>query len=207
MSKYDHEYFFITNPMDRQDLPSLTPDKNTENREFRFERQPVGSAPLVFLNGASDYQKKIGVRAVKSPPRILFDGSNIVVDDSIRSSLVGLEIPNMLLHPAIYIHDDGKWHEEYWYMTFTDTFNCWDMDRSTYYPEPMTLGGKESYGVYTYSLNTALLDRTPLESRLLFEMGGTTDGKVVCHQSIAGLFAGGRNAGADLVSVADFGRV
>lgn len=207
MNEYDQEYYFVVSPMDREDLPTLTPDVNTENRQFRFIRQPVGSPPLVFFNGAGDYQKKLGVVVVKTPPKILFDGSNPVVDDSIREKLLNYEIPNMYLHPAIYIHDDGKWYENYWYMTFTSTFDCWDRQNSTYFPDPMTLGGEDSFGVYTYSLNKELLDNIPLENRLLFEMGGTTDGKVVCNKKLFRIFAGSGDTGTAVIKVGDFGRV
>jgi hypothetical protein len=188
-------------------LPSLTPDENTADRQFRFMRQPVGSAPLMFFNGGRDYQKKIGDKPLKVPPRILFDGSNLVVDDAIREALLNIDIPNMYLHPAVYIHDDSKWYEGYWYMTFTEPFDCWDKKNSTYYPDPMTLGGEESYGVYTYSLNEDLLNKTSEENRLLFEMGGTTDGMVVCHQKLSPLFSGKGDTGADVIRVADFGKV
>lgn len=205
MNKYDHEYYFVTSPMDREELPSLTPDKNTQYRQFRFMRQPFGSAPLVFFNGAGDYQKKLGVRVVNVPPNILFDGSNLVVDNGIREGLLNYDINNMSLHPAIYIHDDGKWYENYWYMTFTEQLDCWDRKNSTYDPEPMTLGG-ESYEVYTYSLNQQLLDRIPAEDRLLFKMGGTTEGLVVFHQELFSLFAGNGDTSASMVKVAEFGK-
>jgi hypothetical protein len=127
MNKYDQEYYFVRSPMNREDLPSLTPEKNTRDRQFRFMCQPVGSAPLTFFNGAGDYQKKLGVKVIMvPPPPILFDGSNLVVDSAIREELLNTDIPNMYLHPAVYIHDDGKWYEDYWYMTFTEHFDCWD---------------------------------------------------------------------------------
>lgn len=58
MPKYDDEYYFVRSPRGRDELPELTPKKNTINRDFRFNPQPQGSAPLIFFNGASDYQKK-----------------------------------------------------------------------------------------------------------------------------------------------------
>ncbi|NRR30300.1 hypothetical protein HSX11_08870 [Oxalobacteraceae bacterium] len=49
MSIYDGEYYFIEKSEKSEKLPSLTPDENTEDRNFRFDRQPFGSPPLVFL--------------------------------------------------------------------------------------------------------------------------------------------------------------
>ena len=155
-----------------QGTPSLTHDDNTAERQFRFMQQPLGAAPLIFFNGGRDYQKKLGERPLKIPPRILFDGSNPVVDSAIREKLLNYDIPNMFLHPAVYIHDDDKWYEDYWYMTFTKQFDCWDRKKSVYYSEPMTLGGSLSYEVSQYSLSEKILDEIPVENRLLFEMGG-----------------------------------
>jgi hypothetical protein len=203
MNKHDQEYYFVRSPIDREDLPSLTPDENTEDRQFRFKSQPLGSAPLVFYNGAGDYQKKLGVKVVKVPPKILFDGANPVVDGAIREKLLSYDIPNMFLHPAVYIHDDGKWYENYWYMTFTEQFDCWDRKNSTYDPDPMTLGGI-SYEIYTYSLNQTLLDGISIQDRLLFKMGGTTDGRVVCHQKLLRLFPGNGDSGAWIQPITEY---
>lgn len=187
--------------MGRNDLPRLSPDKNTQDP--RLMRQSDGSAPLVFLNGASDYQKKLGVKVIETPPPILFDGSNPVVDDSIRQELLNYDIPNMYLHPAVYIHDDGQWHENYWHMTFTEEFDCWDRTNSTYDPEPMTLDG-EAYEVYTYSLDETIINNTPSENRLLFKMGGTTEGLVICHQKLFALFAGNGDTGAWVQPISEY---
>lgn len=51
MSKYDQDYFSIVKDTKDERLPELAATDNTENRQFQFARQPVGSAPLVFTNG------------------------------------------------------------------------------------------------------------------------------------------------------------
>lgn len=196
MSKYNNEYFFIRQPRNSDHLPFLCPDINTEDRTFRFEAQPPGSPPLVFFNGWKKENLQQGIRDVAT--KILFNGSNLVVDTSIREKLIPLEVPNLFLHPAIYIDDRDNWHENYWYMTFTQQFDCWDRTHSVYVKEPVRLGGFELYSVYSYSLNEALLDKTPLNQRLLFEMGSTQDGMVVCHKSIMRIFI---DEGAKLVPI------
>lgn len=30
------------------------------------------------------------------------------------------------MFPAVYIHNDGEWYEDYWLLGFTDEFDCWD---------------------------------------------------------------------------------
>ena len=187
MNDYDQQYYFIR-LADNDGLPFLTPDVNTEDREFRYQRQAMGSPPLVFFNGSKEFQQKRHIPSVKVPPDILFEGSNLVVCSRIREALLEFDIAHLHMHPAIYIHDDGKWHEDYWYMTFTEQFDCWDRVNSTYEEEPLEMGGMKMHSVYTYSLNKELLDKIPLEKRLLFEMGGTQDGYTVCHRSLLRLF-------------------
>lgn len=201
MNKYDNEYYFILKSPNGDSHPSLTPDINTEDRTFRYEEQPMGSPPLVFFNGGHDYQKKLGIVGIKNPPTILLEGSNLLVPSSIRESLLQQDIRNLHMHPAIYIHDDKKWYEDYWYMTFTDMFDCWDRDNSSYDDEPLELGGFTMYSVYTYSLNTTVLDDRPLPQRLLFKMGGTLDGYIVCHKSMKRLFI---NEGVQLTPIAEY---
>ena len=58
------------------------------------------------------------------------------------------------------------------------------------------------FEVYTYSLNDEMLEGIPFQERKLFKMGGTTEGLVSVHRSLAGLFEG---SGAVLVPIADYG--
>jgi hypothetical protein len=64
--------------------------------------------------------------------------------------------------------------------------------------------GEKDYDVYEYVLNKELLDKTPLEQRLLFKMGGTLEAFVFCHESIAVLFRRGMPNGARLVLASDY---
>lgn len=108
------------------------------------------------------------------------------------------------MHSAIYIHDDEKWHEDYWFLTFTERFDCWDRTNSSYDPEPIEFGGYRLYEIYSYSFNQEAVSRVPLEHRLLFKMGGTTEGLVVCHKTLAPLFRSSENNGARLVFVPEY---
>jgi hypothetical protein len=205
MRTYDQEYYFIRSASN-DSHPTLTPDKNTEDRRFRFEAQPFGSPPLVFFNGAMEYQKKLHISVIENPPEILFDGADMLVPNRIRKELLALDIQNLYMHPAVYIHDDGKWFEHYWYLTFTDRFDCWDRNTSTYDQEepPIRLGGFELHQVYTYSFNKELLDKTPLEQRLLFNIGGALDAFTVCHENILSLFNAGDKSGTKLTLISDY---
>ncbi len=202
MTDYDSEYFFIRKPRREPKYPFLVPDKNTEGRRYRYEKQVPGSAPLVFTNGNKDDNKNAGVTSVT--PDILFAGADMVVRGEIREKLLPLEIPNLSIHPAIYIDDKDQWHEDYWYLTFTEDFDCWDRDISEYDKEDSVDfdDGDELIQVYSYRLNGKLMDATPLKERTLFKMGGDLNGYPCCHKSVRALFSG-VNAGTMLVCLSD----
>ncbi len=202
MNEYNKQYYFITLPKNSDHLPSLLPDLNTEDRRFRFEVQPMGSAPLVFHNAWKEDDKKDNVKDVAAD--FLFDGSNFMARTPVREALLNFNIHHLDMHPAIYIDDQGKWHEDYWYLTFTERFDCWDRNNSTYEDDPVEMGGFTLYGIYTYSLDKELLDRIPLENRLLFKIGGALSAFIVCHESISNLFYTGDNCGTKLTLISDY---
>ena len=199
MTTYNADYFFIRKPKEREDIPSLTPDNNTVNRHYSYEKEAEGSPPLVFFNGAKDFQQNKGITAIQ-PSSVLFDGVDIAVTTDIRRELLKLTIPDMYTHPAIYIHDDGEWHENYWYLTFEKPFDCWDRENSDYDPEPDGFGDETYYEVTHFSLDSERLNNIPLNQRLLFKMGGASDAFITCHKSIKHLF---ECEGVRLVAIAD----
>ena len=201
MSKYNEQYYFIRRLKDNDAIPFLTPDENTAGRHYDYKAQPVGSAPLVFHNGFKERSLKKGI--VGLVPDILFAGSDMVVKSAIRQKLLLVDIPRLHMHSAIYIDDKDNWHEDYWYLTFTDPFDCWDRETSEYDDEDDGDDDDDpSYEVYRFSLNTDLLDKTPLRDRLLFKMGGQTSEFAVCHESILSIF---RASGAKIIPIRDYG--
>ncbi|NVM79945.1 hypothetical protein FHW83_005787 [Duganella sp. SG902] len=199
----DNEYYFIRKPDDDR-LPFLVPDENTEDRCFRFEPQPQGSPPLVFHNGWRDLQRKNKIVGVT--PDILFAGADLVVRDAIRERLLEHRIPSMHMHPVVYIDNAGQWHEDFWYLTFADRFDCWDRTTSEFDEEspPIRLGGFQLQEVYTYCLDEELMRQTPLDNRRLFKMGGDLNAFVVCHSSLSHIFRGNGTSGASLMAIADY---
>lgn len=201
MSDYEQQYYILTRP-NKDNIPYLTPDMNTAAREFSYERQPVGSPPLVFINGWKDRNLAEGVKDSVKP--ILFHGTDLVVNTAIRDSLLEFTVPDMHMHPAIYIDDRNDWHEDYWYLTFTKLFDCWDRSKSETSPAYSKAKHDKDYEVIVYEFDKDLLDKTPLENRLLFKMGGTRTAPVFCHESIAGIFRRDLPNGAKLTLVADY---
>ena len=204
MSELDQEYYLIMREPGRDNLPSLTPVANTQNRDFRYARQPMGSAPLFFFNGFKERHAKRGIAPLSTPPRILFSGHNPLVPDEAREILLGLDIPGLLMHPAVYIHDDDHWYENYWFLAVEERFDCWDRKNSvTVKSPPIQLGGFELFGVNHFSLNKDLMLKTPLKNRLLFQMGGVTEPFFVCHQSLYRLF-NSLDGGIELVRLDEY---
>ena len=203
MADWDNEYFFVLKPKgDRS--PFLVPDVNIEGKSFGFERQPFGSPPLVFTNGWRDENKKKGIFAEATD--IVFSGSDLVVRSSIREKLLQLDIPGLVMEPAVFIDDTDNWHKDYWYLTFTDRFDCWDRESSEYDEDtpPMMVRGKPKYAVATYSLDRELMDKTPLQDRLLFKMGGASRRLSCVTRASRRSSVGGGESGARLVAVADY---
>lgn len=201
MNDFDSEYFFIRKPKKSPKIPFLVPDENTVGRRFRFEAQPIGSAPLVFHNADKDENMRAGI--VAETPDVLFSGSSVLVRTAIREKLLLLDVPHLSMHPAIYIDDKDKWHEDYWFLTFTEDFDCWDRENSEYDDEAIEVGGTELFQVYSYRLNSSILATTPLQDRLLFKMGGDVHGFICCHKSLRSTFGAGGKSGAHLECISD----
>jgi hypothetical protein len=200
MSAFDKDYYIILSP-DDDSIPTLAPDVDTAKKPFTYAVLPLGGKPLIFENGALDWQLEHDVTPMDPPPNILFYGSNLIVCDEISDKLWNLEIPNLAIQAAIYIDHKKKWYENYWFLTFTAEFDCWDREHSKHHSEPISDTDPPMYEVSKYSLNERLLEKTPLSERLLFKMGGTTAGEKFVHKSIADIF---RVEGVDLVLVEDY---
>ncbi|QYF95417.1 hypothetical protein KY495_09825 [Massilia sp. PAMC28688] len=199
---FDDEYYFIRKNETNKCLPSLEPDTNTAERRYWYRPQPMTSPPLVFSNGWRTEFKEQGIKEELAD--ILFEGSNFIVRDPIRHAILKLDLPDLHMHPAVYIDDSGTWHEDYCYVSFSKHFDCWDRKESTYFPRPINVAGQLMYKMMTYSLNEDVLRRTPLQKRLMFQMGQTTTAMIACHHSIAEIFRQDGLSGARLQAIKDY---
>lgn len=205
MGKYDKEYYFIESSDDESN-PVLTPDDTTADRKFRYGTQVHEKKPLIFFNGMQELQRKSGVLSLKEPPAILFSGSNPIVPGIIREALLEVNIPNLNMHPVVYVHDNKKRYENYWFMAFSERVDCWDRNNSDYDQDDpsISLGDFNLEQVYRYSLNEYLLEKVPLKNRLLFQIGGVLSASFVCHKSLVNLFNRSVNDGVKTTLVSDF---
>jgi len=200
---FDKDYFFLLGTISDR-IPDLTPDRDTARKNYRKEVMPFGSKPLIFDNVTWKMAVEDGkiITPMDPPPDVLFDADDLVVCERIARKLNDMKIPHLAIQPAIFIDHKDEWHEYYWFLTFTKSFDCWDRERSRYNPKPFELSGTTYYSVDTYSLNDNLLRETPLRERLLFEMGGAERWMKVAHKSIVDLF---RVEGVDIVPITDYG--
>lgn len=199
MSKFNDHYFFIRPDESNERLPFLTPDVNTCERRYTEHPVSPGSAPLIFSNG---WKAEFAARGIKEDVAdVLFEGLGFIVRDHIRDRLLSLDLCEVHLHPAVYIDDSGNWHEDYWFVAIMNRFDCWDRDTSTFDDEPLEIGGQKLFSMYTYALDDKVVDAKPLPERLLFLMGGTQDGMITCHKSVASVF---RGHGAVLQPITDY---
>lgn len=206
MKEYEKQYYFMMRSVGDERVPSLSPDRNTSERKYDIRQFSLGEPPFIFVNGALDYNKKRGVPSLKKIPDVLFDGLDLLIPSTMREALLELNISGLYMYPSVYIHDDGKWYENYWYMSFVEGFDCWSRLRSDYDKdgEAINLGGFELHQIYHYAFNDDLLNSIPESQRLLFKMGGSLDPFIVCHESILNIFKSGNGNGIKFVQIGDY---
>lgn len=117
MSDYENEYVFVMKAED-ESLRFLTATEDTVERKYLSAPQPVGSTPFVFFNGSKATTNRNKPPRAKKVPDVLFNGNNLVVRNDKHEQLLRLNIPGLLMHPAIYIDDFDRWHEDFWYLHF-----------------------------------------------------------------------------------------
>lgn len=111
---------------------------------------------------------------------------------------------NLVINASIYIDHHEKWHENLWFLGYTQDFDCWDRQKSKisggYDPDEEEFW---SFSVKRYVLNHELMAETPLQERLLFKMGNTSSGETVAHYSVAKYFA--NKSGVIVLPLTEFG--
>lgn len=205
MIQYEEEYFFIQPSENIKILPYLQPDASTAGRKFEYEEQLIGTPPLVFFNANKDEHRLEGIPCLKDMPPVLFRGNDLLVSTEIRREILALKIDYLSLHPAVYIDDDGDWHEDFWFCTFKERFECLDMEES------VTIGSikvnrgtpneKRRYDVTEHYFDRKIMNDIPLENRLIFKLGGVVDAYITCHKSVKHIF---ENVATNVISVGDW---
>lgn len=202
MNKHDQEYFIVLLDVDDPTRPFLKPDADSSSRRFLREGPPPGAPPMVFSNA----HKKANLRRsiVAETSAILFSGFDLVVTTGIRDKLLDTKVCDLFMHPAVYVDDGDQRHENYWYLTFSNAFDCGDRAKSDYDKgSPIPVGGKIIYEVDSFRLDSNVLDSVPLEDRLVFKMGGVINASVFVHKSVRSIFAAGGKSGANIIQASE----
>lgn len=202
MSKYDQEYY-IAHAQNSPTQFHIAPDRQTEARDYTFERLEMGEAPLVFKNGFKDRDARLGERSLVTG--VMYDGSSFAVSEEIKSYLGQFKIASMQHYPAIVIDDDNNWHDTYWYLNIYEDLDCWDRSKSIFKPDLNPIDEDMAYAkVKKYSLDEDILDAIPEEQRLIFRMDGATKAYVFMHKKIVKHFLENAYTGIRFFKVADF---
>ncbi|WP_374580421.1 hypothetical protein [Pseudoduganella sp.] len=198
MNSIDREYYILEHA--RSAAP-VRPHAFHETRERDYRNLPCApdSPPLAFFNGSRKSNRQQGIPALPEPPRVMLDGVNLLVRKPVHDALAARGITGLRAQPAWYVHDDKSLHDDYCYLSFEGTFDCWDRELSDYDRDDDA--GSLGASVYTFSLDAQLLARTPLPQRLLFVMGGCFAPPLVCHESLLPLFQDDGNSGVSAVAL------
>jgi hypothetical protein len=157
---------------------------------------------LVFVNGGALIRKK---PKPSITPDVLFSGHDILVRTEARNKLLRHDIANVFMHPAIYIDDNKEWHEDFWFLTFTTYLDCWDREASRYDRNRKLIGTEPPlYNIKKFSLDAKVLSDLPLRERLLFKMGGSIEGFIVCHNSLLPIFSQNGKPGISIMPINEF---
>ena len=192
MSRLNEDYYVLERPSNSS-IPLLKADKDTSSKKYWSLDYQFDGRPLVFSNKKKKKNLEVGV--VEHIASILFTPDAVVVSEEINDILSNFDIDGIDLIPAIYIANDGSWHEVYSYVKIKNEFDFWCRNASEYNPEPRSSTGW--HYVYKYVLDADLVERVPLESRLLFNMGGVSMPVICLHSSLVEEITKNTNAMSD----------
>ena len=167
MNKYNDDYYIMFMlPGDEQIY--VKPKFQTAKRKYHNEKLTIGGAPLFFENSYRDEDKN------KWPiTDVLVDTSGFLAPQCLYDMIKRLEIQYLQLSPAVYVDDDDKYHEHFWYFGFYNETNCLDIVNSAI--ESVDYDDEDDeqrLEVLKYSLNEEFLDLIEEEKRLMFKIGG-----------------------------------
>jgi hypothetical protein len=204
MTSFEKQYYFLQRGKDDA-LPYPAAFHDTSEREYWKAPLPPDSAPLAFYNGEKRDNRKEGITPLAAPPDVIFERGNLIVRNHVRDAILQRKVAGLFMHPVWWVHEDKSLHDDYCYLGFREKFDCWDRDLSEHSGQEEDADPDDlEPSVWSYRLNTQLLERTPLNERLLFVMGGCFNAHVVCHESILPLFHGSENCGTRATLIEDY---
>ena len=198
MNKYDNEYYIVSRLAGDNQI-FIKPDEKTAKRKYHYKKLIHGEPPLCFENGFRDEdQNKWEITDV------LVDSSGMILREEIKNLLGDLKVKGMQVYPAIYIDDDDKWHDDFWYLGFYEELDCVDRDKSTIVEFDDDDDEDELLEIEKFSLKEQVLDAIPEAQRLLFKIGECSKDYVFVHKNIVDIFAQKKCSGIRFFRVSDF---
>lgn len=199
MNQFDESYHIAFHTNDNRH-PRLTPTKGSG--DVIFDGGEFSGAPLYFVNGYRD--EDIAANRVEQIGDVLFNGTDLVISEKIKNHLEQFEVVNLQLYPAIYIDNNDKWHDSYWYLNFTEEWDCWDRKHSIYTPPEDPSDPYDYAEIEKYSLDSNILSGISEEERLIFKIGGASVSYVFVHQRIVKYVLENCKATLRFIKVGDF---
>jgi hypothetical protein len=204
MSNFDKEYYFLSSCRN-EGKPSPRAFHETNEREYWKARIPPDAPPLAFYNGAKRYNRERGIESMPVPPDVMFERDNLIVRKHLRDALLERKVDGAFTHAAWYVHDDKSLHDDYHYIGFHHKLDCWDRELSEHSGQDEDADPTDCEpNVWAFRLDAQLLQRIPLNQRLLFVMGGCFVPKLVCHESLLPLFRASENSGIYATLIEDY---
>ncbi|REL26926.1 hypothetical protein DXX93_10330 [Thalassotalea euphylliae] len=201
---YNNEYYILLKPYNDQTLYPTAFQKSAD-RDYSFERLIWGQEPLFFENGYKEEDIQNGI--TRPITDVLLQGVTPIVNTRVRDRLKFFNFVGMQLYPAVYVDDNGTFHENYWCMNFWEELDCWDREKSKIEKftaeEMLDPDYMDGCDIYKYHLDSKVLDEIPEEERLIFKQEGGIK-YIFVHQKIADIFNEEQASGVNLVKVADF---
>lgn len=197
MNKYNDDYYIMFMPHGDEQI-YVKPNVQTAKRKSHYEKLTIGGAPLFFENSYREEDKN------QWPiTDVLVDTSGFLAPQRSYDMIKRLEIQYLQLAPAVYVDDDDKYHEHFWYFGFYNEINCLDIVNSTI--ESVDYDDEDDeqrLEVFKYSLNEESLDLIEEEKRLMFKIGGCSKKYIFVHKKIVEMFK--NDSGIRFIKVAHF---
>ncbi|WP_160112167.1 imm11 family protein [Aquimarina sp. AU58] len=203
-NNFNDEYYVCKVYSDEQQI-ALMPTDGTAQRNYSYNKLVLGQKPLFFTNAFREEDKNS--RVLIPLTDVMFDSSSFIITTKLKDELSEFDTLNLQYYPAVYIGDDGKWHENYWYLNFYGMIDCLDKELSVLDEiEGMDeLDEEDRYlEVLKYSLDIQVLEKIEEDNRLIFQIAGTSIRQVFMHKKIVDIFKNINASGIKFTKVSEY---
>jgi len=196
---YNKQYYILFG--DFSDGPSyLRALKKTSKRNFEYEKLSRTGGPAFFENAFDEEDKEDGQ---KHP---IYDVMSVagwfLFSQRIYEKMREFNTRGMQLFPAVFIDDDGHYHENYMLTNFYEKLDCLDLERSNILGKLQS--SIERYDVENFYLSQSILDDIPEDERLIFKIDKSFDANIFVHQRLKDIIEQSGATGASFIRVDEY---